>query len=58
LLRLRVLVMVPRDNAFVLVDNVLVRDAEIRRLASPKLEFRFRVYGFYRGGVGKSGGVI
>jgi hypothetical protein len=33
--------MVPRDNAFVLVDNVLVRDAEIRRLASPKLELDF-----------------
>jgi hypothetical protein len=46
--------MVPRDNAFVLLDNVLVLDAEIRPLASPKPEFSFRVYGFF-GGVGKCG---
>jgi hypothetical protein len=49
--------MVPRDNAFVLLDSVLVLGVEIRPLASPKLEFKFHVYGFY-GGLDESAGVI
>jgi hypothetical protein len=57
LLRLRAVVMVLRDNAFVLLDNVPVLDAEIRPSASAQIEFRFHVYDFF-GGVGKSGGVI